>query len=276
VNINLSSIRDNKNRGSVGKFLMENIKPQSNLAVVSAYFTIYAYNRLKNELDDINHLNFLFGEPTFIKSLDPAKTNKRDFKIEDDKIVIPIENRLTRKAVAKDCSQWIRQKVDIKSMVKPNFLHGKMYHITQQSGVEKAIVGSSNFTVNGLGLGGSPNIELNMIVDNDRDRADLEAWFYELWNDESGLVEDVKAQVLKYLEQLYVENEPEFIYFKTLFHIFENYLDEQQKGGLLTEQTGFFESEIWDMLYEFQRDGVKGAINKILKQTIEKASKRSA
>ncbi len=54
----------------------------------------------------------------------------------------------------------------------------------------------------------------------------------------------MKAQVLKYLEQLYVENEPEFIYFKTLFHIFENYLDEQQKGGLLTEQTGFFESEI--------------------------------
>ncbi len=173
MNINLSSIRDNKNRGSVGKFLMENIKPQSNLAVVSAYFTIYAYNRLKNELDDIKHLNFLFGEPTFIKSLDLAKTNKRDFKIEDDKIVIPIENRLTQKAVAKDCSQWIRQKVDIKSMVKPNFLHGKMYHITQQSGVEKAIVGSSNFTVNGLGLGGSPNIELNMIVDNDR--ADLEA-----------------------------------------------------------------------------------------------------
>ena len=78
-------------------------------------------------------------------------------------------------------------------MVKPNFLHGKMYHVTQQSGVEKAIVGSSNFTVNGLGLGGSPNIELNLIVDNDRDRADLKAWFHELWDDNTGLVEDVKA-----------------------------------------------------------------------------------
>jgi len=68
-----------------------------------------------------------------------------------------------------------------------------MYHVTQQSGVEKAIVGSSNFTVNGLGLGGSPNIELNLIVDNDRDRADLKAWFHELWDDNTGLVEDVKA-----------------------------------------------------------------------------------
>jgi len=265
MTVSLSSIRDNKNRGSVGQFLIDNVKSDSDLSIVSAYFTIYAYSHLKGQLDSINKLKFLFGEPTFIKSLDPTKINKRDFKIEDDKLVIPIESRLTQKSVARECSEWIQQKVEIKSMVKPNFLHGKMYHITQQSGVEKAIVGSSNFTVNGLGLGGSPNIELNLIVDNDRDRADLKAWFHELWDDNSGLVEDVKDQVLKYLEQLYVENEPEFIYFKTLFHIFESFLDEQQKGGLLTGQTGFFESEIWDMLYEFQKDGVKGAINKILK-----------
>jgi len=265
MSINLSSIRDNKNRGSVGQFLRETIKSDSDLSIVSAYFTIYAYSHLRGQLDSINKLKFLFGEPTFIKALDPTKVNKRDFKIEDDKIVIPIESRLTQKSVAKECSEWIQQKVEIKSMVKPNFLHGKMYHVTQQSGVEKAIVGSSNFTVNGLGLGGSPNIELNLVVDNDRDRADLKAWFQELWDDNTGLVEDVKAQVLKYLEQLYVENEPEFIYFKTLFHIFENFLNEQQKGGLLSNQTGFFESEVWAMLYEFQKDGVKGAINKILK-----------
>ncbi|MBS1634229.1 MAG: DEAD/DEAH box helicase family protein, partial [Bacteroidetes bacterium] len=265
TNQNLSSIRDNRDRGSVGQFLKDNIKPDSDLSIVSAYFTIYAYNQLKGQLNSIKELKFLFGEPTFIKSLDPSKTNKRDFKIEDDKLVIPIESRLTQKAIARECSDWIEQKVQIKSMVKPNFLHGKMYHISQQSGVEKAVSGSSNFTVNGLGLGGSPNIELNMLVDNDRDRADLKQWFTELWNDDSGIVEDVKAEVLKYLEQLYIENEPEFIYFKTLFHIFENFLDEQKKGGLLTSQTGFFESEIWNMLYEFQKDGVKGAINKILK-----------
>lgn len=263
--INYSSIRDNRQRGSVGQFLKDNIKSNSSLSVVSAYFTIYAFNQLKVQFSSIKELKFLFGEPTFIKSLDPNKTNKREFKIEDDKIVIPIEKRLKQKAVAKECSDWIKNKVQIKSMVKPNFLHGKMYHIVQENGVEKAISGSSNFTVNGLGLGGSPNIELNMIVDNDRDRADLKNWFNELWNDDSGLVEDVKDQVLKYLEQLYIENEPEFIYFKTLFHIFENYLDEQKKGGLLTSQTGFFESEIWNMLYEFQKDGTKGAINKILK-----------
>lgn len=261
----MSSIRDNRKRGSVGQFLIDNILPESDLSIVSAYFTIYAYHNLKAQLNGISELKFLFGEPTFIKSIDPNKVNKRDFKIEDDKIIIPIESRLIQKSIARECSEWIKLKVEIKSMVKPNFLHGKKYHITQKSGVEKAIVGSSNFTVNGLGLGGSPNIELNLIVDNDRDRADLKEWFTELWNDETGLVEDVKSQVLKYLEQLYIENEPEFIYFKTLFHIFENYLNEQQKGGLLNERTGFFESEIWNLLYDFQKDGTKGAINKILR-----------
>jgi ERCC4-related helicase len=220
---------------------------------------------MKSNLDTINQLRFLFGEPTFIKSMDPDKVNTRDFKIEDDKLVIPIESRLTQKIIAKECSEWIKSKAEIRSMVKPNFLHGKMYHIRQESGIEKAIAGSSNFTVNGLGLGGSKNIELNIIIDSDRDRQELKEWFDAIWNDQTGLVEDVKEQVLKYLEQLYIENEPEFIYFKTLYHIFENYLDEQKKGGLLNERTGFFDSEIWDTLYDFQKDGVKGAINKILK-----------
>ncbi len=260
-----SSIRDNHSHGTVGDFLKQTISNNSDVSIVSAYFTIYAYHHLKNNLDNINQLRFLFGEPTFIKSMDPDKVNTRDFKIEDDKIAIPIESRLTQKTIAKECSEWIKNKTEIRSMVKPNFLHGKMYHIRQESGIEKAIAGSSNFTVNGLGLGGSKNIELNMVIDSDRDRLELKEWFDSIWDDKTGLVEDVKEQVLKYLEQLYIENEPEFIYFKTLYHIFENYLDENKKGGLLNERTGFFDSEIWDTLYDFQKDGVKGTINKILK-----------
>lgn len=260
-----NSIRDNHQCGNVGDFLKEIVKSNSNVSIVSAYFTIYAYHHLKTELDGITNLRFLFGEPTFIKSVDPSKKNHRSFKIEDDQLIIPIEQRLTQKSIAAACSTWIKEKVDIRSMVKPNFLHGKMYHVIQESGIEKAIVGSSNFTVNGLGLGGNNNIELNMIIDSDRDRQELKQWFDGIWNDDTGLVENVKEDVLRYLTQLYTENEPEFIYFKTLYHVFENYLDDQAKGGLLNEKTGFFESEIWNALYNFQKDGVKGAINKILK-----------
>ena len=259
-----SSLKDNRKRGNIGDFLKQQINPGSKLSIVSAYFTIYAYQQLKDKLDNIESLDFLFGEPTFIKNVDPSKIDKKEFKIEDDKLVIPIEKRLQQKSVAKNCSEWIKNKVQIKSMVKPNFLHGKMYHSKNKNGVQKAILGSSNFTVNGLGLGGTPNIELNMEINDDRDRSDLLNWFTELWNDDTGIVEDVKDEVIKYIEQLYIENEPEFIYFKTLYHLFDKYLSGQEKGGLLDEKIGFFETKVWDMLYSFQKDAVKGAINKIL------------
>jgi len=91
-----------------------------------------------------------------------------------------------------------------------------------------------------------------MEVTDDRDRTDLLNWFEEIWNDNTGLVEDVKDEVLKYIEQLYIENEPEFIYFKTLYHLFEKFLSEQRRGGLLNENTGFFETKVWNMPYPIQ------------------------
>ena len=50
ISKNLSSLRDNRQRGTVGEFLINNIKPDSELSIVSAYFTIYAYKQLKEQL----------------------------------------------------------------------------------------------------------------------------------------------------------------------------------------------------------------------------------
>ena len=258
--LSASGIRDNHRRGSVGDFLKEKVQQKSTLSIVSAYFTIYAFEALKSQLMEIEELQFLFGEPRFVRSLDPDKTDKKSFKIEDEGL--QLQNRLEQKRVAKECAKWMRSKVQIRSVKQTNLLHGKMYHIAH-NGVEDAIMGSSNFTVRGLGLGDSGNnIELNLEVDSNRDRRDLKAWFDELWNDES-LVEDVKDEVLQYLEQLYQNHAPQFIYYKTLFHIFEKFLAEQDASGLLTEKSQLVDTEIWKTLFEFQKDGVKGAINKI-------------
>lgn len=256
-----TGIRDNFERGSVAEFLKEKIDTGSELAIVSAYFTIYAYAELKDKLDGIEHLRFLFGEPRFIKALDPNKTDKKAYGIEDDGL--HLTNRLEQRRVARECAEWIRNKVEIRSVRQANLLHGKMYHVSK-GGVEEAILGSSNFTVSGLGLAEqNNNIELNLIVDGNRDRRDLKTWFEQIWQNEKW-VEDVKADVLSYLAQLYQDNAPEFIYYKTLFHLFEKFLAEQEAGGLGNIQSQIVDTEIWKALFEFQKDGVKGAINKIL------------
>ena len=256
-----SGIRDNRERGTVGEFLESQIENGSSLSVVSAYFTIYAFDKLKSCLNRIKDLRFLFGEPQFIKLLDPDKSEKKSFIIDVDGL--RLENQLQLKRVARECAEWIKDKVEVRSMQESNMLHGKMYHIAK-NGVENAILGSSNFTVRGLGLSeASSNIELNLKVADDRDRSDLKLWFEELWNDESR-VKDVKDEVLSYLNQLYQNHDPEFIYYKTLFHLFDRYLGDQESRGLLDEPEQLVDTEIWSALYEFQKDGVKGAINKIL------------
>jgi SNF2 family DNA or RNA helicase len=255
-----SGIRDNYQRGTVADFLCEKIQNGSKLSIVSAYFTIYAYEALKDKLDNIESLRFLFGEPRFVKSLDPTKTDKKAYKIEDEGL--KLTNRLAQSSTARECAEWITNKVEIKSIRKANLLHGKMYHIAN-GGVEDAIMGSSNFTVSGIGKAeNSGNIELNLIVDSSRDRGDLKQWFDSLWADNE-LVEDVKKDVLEYLAQLYQDNAPEFIYYNTLYHIFEDYLSDEAKGGLAEIQKQVVDAEIWKILFEFQKDGVKGAIKKL-------------
>ena len=257
----LSGIRDNHARGSVADFLREKIQTDSGLSIVSAYFTVYAFDALKGPLNQIGQLDFLFGEPTFINRLDPERVEKKSYLLNESGL--ELRNQLQQKRVSRECAEWIRDKVNIRTVKQSNLLHGKMYHI-DNSGVEEAILGSSNFTVRGLGLGHSGNnIELNLIVDGNRDRNDLKQWFLDVWNDED-LVVDVKAEVLRYLEQLYANQSPQFIYYLTLFHLFRHYLDGTDGIDETLQQLALPDTEIWKTLFSFQKDGAKAAINKIL------------
>ncbi|NLN47623.1 MAG: helicase, partial [Clostridiales bacterium] len=166
-------ILDNRSRGNVGDFLKGEIKKDAKLSIVSAYFTIFAYGELKKELNKIKELRFLFGEPTFLKNDDNKEL--REFKIEKKEredalfgtgIEIKLKNNLTQKSIAKECADWIREKVQIRSLIKPDFLHGKSYIISNPDSNDTAVVGSSNFTVSGLGMKPNSNMELNLVTEN--------------------------------------------------------------------------------------------------------------
>ena len=257
-----SGIRDNLRRGTVYEFLEQEIKNGSLLSVVSAYFTINAFEALQKPLNEIEELRFLFGDPDFIKSLDPSNTEKKAFGITDTGL--ELSKQLQQKPIAKACAEWIKEKVEIRSTREANLLHGKMYHITN-NGVEKAIMGSSNFTMRGLGLTqDSNNIELNLEVDSDRDRRDLKVWFDEVWDDDK-LVEDVKEKVLATLGQIGKDHAPELIYYKTLYEIFRDEIETRKTNEQSLEDTHLYDTEIWKTLYEFQKEGVKSVIARLLR-----------
>ncbi len=256
----MTSLRDNFFNKTIGEFLKKNINKDASLSFVSAYFTIYAYDSLKNELNNINNLRFLFGEPSFINTMDPERSDNKTFYITENGL--NVSNVLLQKQIALECKNWIEEKVEIKSIKQANLLHGKLYHI-ETNGKEKAILGSSNFTCKGLGFAEKSNIELNLIVNDERDKTEIKDWFDNIWQNDK-YVENVKDEVLQYLEKLYLDNPPEFIYYKTLFHLFDKFLKDQNTSLLLNEKVKVTETDIWNSLYGFQKHGATAAINKLL------------
>ncbi len=255
-----SGIRDNHSRGKAGEYVADLLTSNTEFSIVSAYFTIQAYDALKNKLEQIERLRFLFGEPKFLSSLDRDLKASREFRLTEHGL--DLGNQLSQRKLAKDCADWIKRKVEIRSVKRTSFLHGKMYHI-QNDEVAHALLGSSNFTVPGLGLReNGNNVELNLVVDSNRDREDLLEWFNDWWSKDD-LTEDVKEVVLSELERLYSNQAPEFIYYLTLFHIFRDFVDGERGADADLNRIALPDTHIWQTLYAFQKDGAKAAINKI-------------
>lgn len=256
------AIIDNRAR-RVGDFLREEITPEARLAVVSAYFTIYAYHDLRHELDSIKSLRFLYGEPRGVGAVDPGGDPNKAFRLTADG-GIELKRVLAQKPLARACEAWIRNKVEIRTIEKSNFLHGKLYHLARSNGDSAAVLGSSNFTRGGLGLGANPNIELNLEVRREADREPLLRWFDDLWNDRD-LTRDAKQDVLTALRRLGKDYAPEFVYYKTLFHVLEGKLaDHKEREGLI-QNVHLYDTEVWQTLFSFQRDGAVNAINRLMR-----------
>ena len=258
----LNTIVDNYSGRCVGEFLREQIERGSDLSIVSAYFTIYAYDTLRDALEKAGSMRFLYGEPSAVGAMDPGGDNAKSFHLNEDG-GMELRHALAQKPLARACAEWVRKQVEIRTIARANFLHGKLYHVGQEEGAA-ALVGSSNFTRRGLGFGAVPNVELNLEVRSDEDRAELLRWFDGLWNDNS-LTRDAKADVLAALKRLGQPYAPEFVYYKTLFHVFESWLERHVERDGLLHDVHLHDTEIWKALYAFQRDGATSAINRLMR-----------
>lgn len=270
-NINIMQtpkILDNRQYGKVGDELKKVIKSGSKISVISAYFTIFAYNELKKELNKIDKLRFLFTEPTFIKNdNEQAKeyyiVRKSEKNISGSEFEIKMRNELNQASIAKECAEWIENKVEIKSYKKENPAQQRLIYVENRDD-DTSINGSVDFTTEGLGFTPSTRIDMNMCMTGREYTKQFLDMFNNIWNDEN-LVEDVKNSVLEHMQVIYKENTPKFIYFVTLYNIFKNYLDEITEENIVKTKTGFKDTEIWNKLYKFQKDGVIGVIDKLEK-----------
>lgn len=257
----MDPILDNQRR-KVGDFLRQILDSNTLFSVVSAYFTIYAYQDLRAELESIRGMRFLYGEPRGVGALDPGDQGDKAFRLTDDE-GIELKRVLAQKPLARACEEWIRRKVDIRTIEQSNFLHGKLYHLARRNGDSAAILGSSNFTRRGLGLGSNPNIELNLEVCREEDRVPLKRWFDALWNN-GGLTRDAKKDVLAALARLGKDYAPSFVYYKTLYHVLEERLaDRTEHEGPI--QDDLRDTKVWETLFSFQQDGAISAINRLMR-----------
>ncbi len=240
------------------------IKEGSKLSIAAACFSIYAFQELKKELQGIDELRFIFTSPTFVA--EKTKKEKREFYIPrlnrerslyGTEFEVKLRNELTQKAIAKECAEWIKEKVKFKSNISDKSIQGQL--VVDDIGYTPI----NNFTTVELGCEKGNIISTTIVKDQSLGQT-LIRDFNEIWNDKK-VLQEVTDEVIESITTAYNENSPDFIYFVTLYNIFNEFLEDISEDVLPNEATGFKDSKIWSMLYNFQKDAVLAIINKLEK-----------
>ncbi len=255
----------------LGDDLKSEIKKGTKLSIAASSFSIYAFEALKKELKSIEELRFIFTSPTFIE--ENLQKESREFYIPHifnehhlcgGEFELRLKNELNQRAISRECSDWVKNKVTFKTNVHTNQPLLGLIHVDNPTDASKAYTQITGFTTSDLGLtykSGFPTL-INK-VEFPESQAYLN-WFNQVWSNNASLKEVTKS-VQEYFENAYRENSPEFIYFITLYNIFNDFLKDIAQENLPNDEIGFKQTEIWKMLYNFQKDAVIGAINKLEK-----------
>jgi superfamily II DNA or RNA helicase len=255
----------------LGDDLKKSISKGSKLSIAASTFSIYAFEALKKELLKIDELRFIFSSPTFTEEKFQKESRKfyiphivRESEICGGEFELRLMNQLNQRAIAKECSKWVKEKVTFKSNNHMNQPINGMIHVLQNELNAQAYSNIAGFTTSDLGLIAKKGFPTLIQKTEFPDSKAYLNWFNQVWENEEDLT-DVTQKVQAYFESAYKENSPEFIYFITLYNIFNNFLDDLSLDNFPNEQIGFKDSLIWKKLYNFQQDAVIGAINKLEK-----------
>ena len=262
-------IIDNLNE-LLGDDLRSSIKPGSRLRIAASTFSIFAFEALKEELQSIKELEFIFTAPSFTttKATGKAAPEKRQFFIPHDgrrdaalygsEFEIRLRNKLTQRAIARECAEWVRQKVTFRS----NHTGAPMqsFAVVDETAAYAPLQG---FTTADLGYERGPALS-NMVhkVEDAPSARQYVQLFDQIWHNSEQL-DDVTEAVRERIASVYAENSPQRVYFLILYNLFGEFLDDISEDVLPNDLTGYQDTEVWKSLYNFQRDAATGIINKL-------------
>ena len=242
------------------------IKKRSRVSMAAACFSVYAFEELKAQLENLDELRFIFTSPAFLDEK-PKKAQRefyiprlnRERTLHGSEFEIKLRSEFRQRAISQECAHWIREKARFKSN---KTMEGMTGFLTVDSDSPVAYAPVNGFTREDLGCdrGGRMFSMINR-VDAPESKAYLEL-FDQLWNDQSHL-KDVTDKVLESITTAYQENSPEFLYFYALYNIFGSFLEQVNEDDLPSEANGFKESQVWNKLYTFQKDAVIAIISKL-------------
>jgi superfamily II DNA or RNA helicase len=255
----------------LGDDLKESIRKGSKVSIAATSFSIYAYEILKKELETIDTLRFVFSSPTFIEENFQKHTRLfyiphiyNETELCGGEFELRLKNQLTQRAIARECSKWVKEKVVFKSNKHHQLQINGMIHVRNVDQEDVAYSNVNSFTTSDLGVTHKKGFPTLIQKSDFPDSQAYLEWFNQIWENEEDL-KDVTQKVQEYFESAYKENSPEFIYFITLYNIFNDFLQDISLDNLPNDQIGFKDTLVWSKLYNFQKDAVIGAINKLEK-----------
>ncbi len=262
-------IIDNVN-GLFGDDLKAEVRQGSKLRIAASTFSIFAFEALRKELERVEELQFVFTSPSFVAATatDQLPKERRQFFIPaaqtgesslyGSQFEIRLRNQLTQRAIARECADWVRRKVRFRS--NRTGAPMQQFAVVDDRVAYQPIQG---FTSADLGYERG-NAVSNIVTKLDEAPMATQyvALFEQIWNNPSQL-QDVTQSVRDHIASVYAENSPARIYFVILYNLFSEFLENINEDVLPNDRTGYQETHVWKSLYNFQRDGATGIINKL-------------
>lgn len=235
--------------------------------IINDKLTLSVFALLEKNLANVKEINLIIRESQFLPD---SKEIFREFDIESNasnvlfnEYDIVQKNKLQHFAKAKSMYDFIKNHVNIRRVTPKCKIKGNIILVDE----EFMIQGSSSLEISDQVRKSRMHVvNFDSIINASMDRSQIQhtkKMYEQLWYSPEHTV-DFKDEVLKSLSYVYKEHSPEFLYYFTLNELFGEQLDYGVER-FEKDNLHFKKTKIWNMLFDFQKDAVLSAIQKINK-----------